>query len=598
MTRPRRRIELDAVGDAFASRNVWLLVASVEVMLTLISPVPGDVRNPTLDLLAGLASSAVLLGVIWCGWILGLRRLVGLQRLALGVPLLVVAGVSRGVVLQSLLVAWGLSEPGASGYRYRVMASVLVVVVGGTAGALVKLALDGHRSRLEILGSEQRRLALVLRQSNARLRREQNDAVESVANSLIVSLAAIDGSSPSLAIDSLEQIATQVVRPLSHELLEATPTWQPPTEEDSHREVDRSQVWESMASLHSVEPVGPALVTLLVSPTSMVILGLWPALLLHGVAAVAVYAGLALLRTAGRVLPEPKRIQPRIAVTTALLVLACTPAAVVATHFAGPSPEWVIAAYLVIVIPVVALLFSFIRATRVQQAAIDLEIRRTVERTRWWVCRVRMTQWWQEATLARALHGPVQTALHAAVRRLQGAVDAGRATPEFVNEVVADLRALLPTVVLNRNAATSLRAELDALGKTWKPLVAITSTVSEDAAALLEQDPVCSEIVINIAGESVSNAIRHGRARTLSIDLGVTDPGQVSVVVVDDGRGWAPTQSTTSELTATRPPPDSVGLGVRQLDACTLSWGYSCLGGRNVMRANLPAVGAFTGDSS
>lgn len=105
----------DRLGAALGSRNMWLGIAAVEAVFTLFSQMPTDTRRPVLNLTAGVISSAAVLAVIGCGWFLLLRQMTGIARVAAAVPILVLAGVARGVVLQSVLVGWDMSQPTIEG---------------------------------------------------------------------------------------------------------------------------------------------------------------------------------------------------------------------------------------------------------------------------------------------------------------------------------------------------------------------------------------------------------------------------------------------------------------------------------------------------
>ena len=570
------------IGDALGSRNLWLLVAALEVALTLLSPFPADVRRPALNIAAGLVSSVVLLAVIWCGWTLLLKRLTGAMRVAAAVPIIVLAGVARGAVLQSMLIAWGMSQPGVEGYSYRISVSVTVVVLGSATGALVKTAVDGQRTRLERLAKEQERLSLVLAQAEADVQRDQSGAIATIRSDLAVQLAQVQAASPVLAIDSLEQLAASVVRPLSHELASKTPTWDPPELSTVSQRLEWSKVWGTMASVGAINPWAPALFILILTPTSVIILGVKSGVLLHLVAACLVYVGLMLVRASCSGLAARQSTSIRMAVTTALLIVACVPAALATLLFPGTSSSNVInSLYIFIVVPLIALLLSFVRAARTQQREIDEAVNEIVNETRWWVSRTRMVGWWQRGTLARALHGPVQSAIHAAVQRLRVAVDSGTATPDQVESVLDDVRRSLPDVVIQGDAAADVAYQLAEISLTWQPLVDVQFELDAVAEDSLHTDQLCGEIAVSTAGEAVSDAVRHGGARQVRISLTSTEDNILSVVVTDDGRGRERASGDREE---------NSGLGTSQLDTCAVAWSYAVSSDVNCLQVQLPLL--------
>lgn len=574
----------DRLGAALGSRNMWLGIAAVEAVFTLFSQMPTDTRRPVLNLTAGVISSTAVLAVIGCGWFLLLRQMTGIARVAAAVPILVLAGVARGVVLQSVLVGWDMSQPTIEGYKYRIAAGILNVLVGGFTCAAAKVALDGQRARLEKLLAEQNRLAQVLHETEADLHSDQSGAIATISSYLADQLGELRSSSPVLAIDSLDQLASSVVRPLSHELASATPTWQAPEPSTVQQRIDWSAAWGSMASIGFINLWGPPIVTLIVTPGSVFALGAEIALVSHLAVAVLLYLGLWTLRKTASGLAMPRSTPVRLLSTSALLMVACVPAAL-ATRLFPETATLTSAVYVLVLMPLVSLLLGFVRATRLQQQEIDQNVSGIVEETRWWISRTRMVRWWQGLALARALHGPVQSAIHVASQRLRVALDSDTATPTLVEAVLDDVRRTLPDVVLPPSTSVDIAAELEALAAAWQPMVLVDFSVADAVADRVYADIVCAEIAADVVGEAVSNAARHGGARNVQIALESTIDTTVSIRVTDDGDGdsWAVAAANRAA---------HVGLGTTQLDTCALSWNYIVLAGANELRVELPLLNA------
>lgn len=566
----------ELIADALGSRHLWLAIALVEMALTFLSQVPGDIRRPPLNLAAGFLSSLALLLVVGLGWFLVLRRLRGGVRIIAAFPVLVLAAVVRGAILQLLLVQWGMSADGIENYRYRIMVSLFVVLLGAAIGVALKVGVDGNRSRLTQLEAEQERLTRVLAEAQAEVRADQTEALQEICGDVVNQLAAVPGSSALFAADSLDHLAVGVVRPLSHYLADSVPAWQPPEPATTPKRLDWARVWGDMASPAAVEPVGPAVVALVLVPASAVPMGVAPAIGLHVVLAVLVFVGLWLVRHTAAGVGRSLSVPLRLALTAALAVLACVPAAAASLLFPAPQPLPLInAAYTLILIPIVAMLFSFIRAALRRHRQIDDQLSAIVAETNWWVARTQMQRWWQRGTLARALHGPVQTAIHSASQRLRA--DAS-SSPERVESVLAGVRQSLPQIVLREASGSDLVNELAVLSTTWRPLVQIEVIMEGSTAAVLATDQVCAEVAMDIISEAVSNAVRHGGARTIDI---IAEPPRGTIAafaVIDDGSGWEP-RSTD---------PGRQGLGRAQLDRCTLDWDYAPVADGNRLSFDLP----------
>lgn len=568
----------DRLAQALTSRNLWLLIAAFEVCLTLLSTFPGDVRRPLWSAFGGVLASAAMLAVVGCAWLILLRHLSGFVRVAATIPVLALAGLARGAVLQWCLVSWGMSAPGASGLRYRIFGSIVVVATGAFLGALVKVGVEEHRRRLEDLARLQTRLSLVLRQSEGELRRDQSDVIDKITSSLVTELTSLRSHAPALAANQLDRVADQVVRPLSHELGAAAPTWQPPDPAQMRVSINWGQVWSEMASLSSLNPLGPAVVVLVVIPSSSFNLGLRQAVLLHVAAAVLIYLGLAVLRRSIPTVGPGRPTGLRLAATMVLLVIACTPAAAYVWWMSPPDLRGVHALYALLVVPFVALMFAFFGAARAQQQAMDSHLQEIVEETNWWVTRTRMVLWWQNGAIARALHGPVQTAILTAAARIRATAEHGTVDEGMLTSEIDDMSRALAEVVMPRERPGGIRTQVADLAVTWRALVEVQVDLTDSSSAMIDSDPIAADIAANVIAEAISNASRHGASRRVLVRIDAQGLRELRIDVEDDGSG-SPANS-----------PVSGGLGSAQLDACALEWDYMTGEQGNRLRVTLPVL--------
>lgn len=183
--------------------------------------------------------------------------------------------------------------------------------------------------------------------------------------------------------------------------------------------------------------------------------------------------------------------------------------------------------------------------------------------------------------LARQLHGPVQVSLNAGAIRLDRATAAGedhmsadlaQTVADSVVEAVAGL-AEVPEIVRDPRMA------LDRVRVTWEGLCQVTL---EDSNGLLDDittDPACASAVADIITESCSDAVRHGRAEHVSMALARPLDDVVRITVTDDGTGGLGGSGGYS---------GSPGLGSAFLDAVTLAWSRTTGAGGTVLTADLP----------
>lgn len=94
---------------------------------------------------------------------------------------------------------------------------------------------------------------------------------------------------------------------------------------------------------------------------------------------------------------------------------------------------------------------------------------------------------------------------------------------------------------LRTNAGLAFREELELAVKTFGHVASVT-------LGRVDTVPVASRPdVVDVVRESVSNAVRHGGAGRVGVDVRRTD-GMLEVAVVDNGRGCPPQQGSVGGL--------------------------------------------------
>lgn len=570
----------DLIDKALVSRWIWLAVASVEAVLPLISINPHDSRQPVLSLASGVASSVVLVAVVWLAWAAFLRYLRGPWRMATCIPVVLFASLVRAFCIQWLMASCALTPLGVT-LEFRIISSILMIGLTFTTGVIVSVGIDRHRARLDRLVAEQERLASLLAEADRDLRASRSEAIATVSAEIVAQFAQVEGSNASQAAESLERLANDVVRPLSHELAATLQLAEPPVLSDPQQHVDWTRVWGSVASVQALDPWGPAIAMLVITPSSMIVMGALPGLTMHILLAAAIAGGLVVVRSIAGGIASGRSTRLRFMAMYALLVLGCIPATVITALFPGPSTPLSELLWTVGMWPLVALFLAIVRATRLEQRRIDEQAVATSAQFRWWVSRIRLVGWWQHSTLARALHGTVQSTIHAAVQGLRSADLAGTAGPDLVEATLAGVRESLRAAVMPRDDATDVRTQLASVSSLWKLVASIEFRLSDDAERLLRTDPIGAEIAIDVITEAISNAIRHGGANNVAVTVAASSADVICVEVSDNGAGTSTSLVMTSQQN---------GLGSTQLDVCTIAWGRRFERRRHVLWFHLPSV--------
>lgn len=512
---------------------------------------------------------------------LGVRVLIGsLTQIAIFVPLVVlrftllrnpprprpwiavggfmVAAGIRGVVLGALLTAF---SPGSQPlYVYRSVASIGAVTLPLLAVAVVVSTMRAHTRSLEALIRVQGELVQAESSIVEGVTSRNEEVLARVQERLRAELIGLDSVHGAASVVELQRLATDVVRPMSHELAQSLPA----SQAKDIVMTDARVTWREAASqMIDRPPLRPLLAAvfmfLMMTNSALSVYGLERGLplaltMFASVAGLSIAANWVLART----LPLlDMRVAP-LTVSLACLVVGYLSTA--ATSIFLPETQDAFAYIMAggLVPSIIVLLSAVVTTILRQQRATEGELVASTERLRRQLVRLRQAEWLQRQALSRALHGPVQAAVTSAALRLDSAIQAGADYTPLLEDT---RRSLLATVdVLDSSDTTehSLDLAFARITGTWEGVCEVTSQVDDCAAARLAEDSVAAAVTIDLMTEAVSNAVRHGGARHSRISITCEEDDLVTLMVRDDGRGR--TGSSTP------------GLGTTVLADCTLDW--------------------------
>ena len=171
------------------------------------------------------------------------------------------------------------------------------------------------------------------------------------------------------------------------------------------------------------------------------------------------------------------------------------------------------------------------------------------------------------------IHGTVQSALTAALTRLQSSPE-----PEqyVLNRVVEDIERARKALTSSPTRTIDLPDSINQLQATWRGICDIRTNITDRASRALQKNNDACQCVNEIIKEAVSNAIRHGEAKTVSIDIERQDDFNLEITVSNDG----------IPLIAQ----NQLGVGSRLIEELTTDWSItsSKASGLTVFKANLP----------
>lgn len=519
--------------------------------------------------LATLAGFAPLLVAYWLRARLESPR----PRPVLMLLLFVLAAFIRGVVLAMLAVQIGVDPQ--MRFVFRVFSAMPAIVL---AFAITAIVVGSTRERVARL-AELSRVNAALAEAQARTELAVADDQAALVDRIVVQLQDelddIDPNRPAESARSLQRLSAEVVRPLSHQLAQSVPTWEPTAQA---RTLPRISIWAVIAQVSQGKPfmeipmaaalaaIGAGMTFSLVSPTL--------AIALIMVQAGSVIALLVVLNALIEAIPQswPHWVRP-VAFVGSLLLCGILAAAFV--YAAVPTEELRlrIAAATFWLVVLFNVLFAMVKAYGKLQVRLEESVREQNAHLGWSVARARQTQWFQQRSLSRLLHGPVQSALDATAMRLDAAVRNRTDAAPIVESARADLRAVLDDVVAAPYRTASIEDATKRITAVWSGLCSIEIGIDPDAMAVLGDDEVGRMVLIELLTEGAANSISHGNATVMSMRVGL-EHDLIAVSILDN--------STTSIQRA------AAGLGSRMRNECAVDWSRHQVEGGYRLQARFP----------
>ena len=153
------------------------------------------------------------------------------------------------------------------------------------------------------------------------------------------------------------------------------------------------------------------------------------------------------------------------------------------------------------------------------------------------------------------VHGTVQAALTAAITRLSSSEE-----PEQfqVDLALQDIERAANALSQTPDIDVDLNVALQNISSTWDGICKVAINLTDRATRALARNPEARICVNEICKEAVSNAVRHGEANVVDIEIDRTSDEVLFITASNDGR--------SVEVDA------SPGVGSRMLDDLTIDW--------------------------
>lgn len=565
------------MSSALRSVTVHLTLGAAQSLVVLVGALVLSVLNvPYMfpgaiselgwqALLAVLVADAVVLGPLLGTRVLGWpRRVPSMVLLAV----LIALGGIRGVLLGELLRALGV--PGITVERVLIGATlfsaILVLLVIGIDAVYAAVR---RQHRIDWLTQA---VGETVDGAAEIMRIERERAVADVRSAVQSALDRLAGQTPQAAADDLRTVAHHVVRPLSHALVSSLPPAPArPVKVTEYRLDPRALLSRATASgrvpavrLGAVAG-GVSLTYHLLMPNA----GLaWQASVLSGMAV----AGLAALCNA----LFAARLS-RLAPVSRGIGLSCELVGIGLVIFAGFWPvSQGIGQFLIsnaLFTPVVGWALLLTQAVSASHRADQEELTCLESRLEWEVARCNAMLRGQRRQLARVLHGPVQAALNAALVRVEriAGPDVGE---HIAAEVTTSVGQALAQLTVSGEPGVNLAVTIQRTQGLWRGVCDVRVMDPSHQVLAVQADPVAAQAIADIVTEGCSNAVRHGRATTVTVQLSRPHADVIRVRITDDGSGLG--RDTQA------------GLGTAMLQAATLSWRRTSDPAGTILQADVP----------
>ncbi len=556
MIRLRGFLSRISVAGAFSWPTFWVVYA-LNLTVTFTSAFGGD-ASWWQRIIAVSLGQVALFAVLAVAMPMEQRILDPVCRGLWSLIAFGLSGAARGAAVAVAFIAWGADS--GQGEWPRVVSGVLLGWAALTPlSILVDSARRYSRDREDLLGRRDE-LQMAADRMVERIEELDGRVIDEVRDEL---LQALSDEQPQTSADRLERVASEVVRPLSHELARSVPSWSV-RELTVDRPAPRMRWREVLDRATAGAPFLPIATTALIALLSVV-----SVLLVGGFARTSIFyvIGSAIIVTTLsaanavlRLMLPGRSLGWRIvlSITVAFIAGATSGAAadIVVQTFWGDvvqaSPARTLVA-LTLVIPLFAIPLALGRAATLQRDAVLEELRAVDDMLARRVARLGMVQWSQQRELARALHGPVQAVVAAGAHRLRSAQAAQSA--EVSTKLRADLLEILDPA-RRESGGVGWEVGVRRVSATWEGIADVIIAATSAALRSMHDDPVVTAIALEIITEAVSNAVRHGRAAVITGEVAVRD-GDLWIRVADDGGGAGGAGS---------------GIGTEVLRECSLTW--------------------------
>lgn len=388
----------------------------------------------------------------------------------------------------------------------------------------------------------------------------------------------------------LQNTITDVIQPVVEQMLARRTAVQPGSQllSESSLQATRvsiSNVLRNISVVDSIRPLIQAMLPLLAAAVSAIVLfGLANALQVLFVMAVVWPILLWIVKRLFAPGLDRLPYLGRLVTIVAIFGLTISPAAYLASVYPTTGSGAFVPASIYLYAFTIGLVTAFWSAYEKEINRVYQARNSYLRQIRWKVAEVNSRSWHQQLHFARRVHGSLQSEVAAMAIRLDKMITQASSNPEEIEQLRGRLEERVRLVFEAPDKFTNLADVLTEIAETWEGICQVTVQLADGDAADIARDQIAVETVLEICREGISNAIRHGHAKNVTVAVSLEEVGLVNVCVANDGT--PPVQPESSDGSA--PGSAREGMGSKHLQECTVSYSVAVVGGQTVLEAAVP----------
>lgn len=361
---------------------------------------------------------------------------------------------------------------------------------------------------------------------------------------------------------SLHDLSSDVVRPLSHSISDASP--QPLVGHNRTRH--RTAYLTLLSDAFTVNPFSPWWTAILLFPSILMtaIRAYGIGLGVFGAAWIAAMASLVLLvgqrAFASVTLRSHRYLRTMFVILVWLIAAISSSLPVFIASLWGLGPErayWIFGIPLLAYVPVTCLGLAIATALQKEWEISDDELQSRIESLNWQSMRVEQEIWATRNRLGRHLHGSVQSVLTATALFIETSLDHKHDPRTVAIEASERLAQITNSESSHEISSITVKEVLHRIASVWSRLASMRIEITPDAERALDHDPLAAEHVVELVREGITNAIRHGKADNIVVKIAREQTHLLCVDLYDNGQFIFSRNN---------------GLGTKMLNEMCLSW--------------------------